>query len=289
MSGGARAGRRRGQPLAVLGVVLAGWVGLRVVLWEPVLAVDIGMSEIASTGAPTTSLATIAPPALTPAAKVPANPTPLVLSLSKHRSLLSDRAPRIPKKNSPSTGSGRAGFGGEAGAPFQFPQPREPMIPPRLAAGHQLMMLAALGQLPLPPLIAASQGWPTALPAPRRVSGEASRWSGDGWVLLRRGSDGLSAAPSASPAFGRYGASQAGAVLRYSLAPASPLRPQAHLRLTRALGGARGQGGASEAAAGFSGRPLAGVPLRLYGEGRVQRVGGVTRLRPAASPGALPH
>ena len=157
------------------------------------------------------------------------------------------------------------------------------MIQPRVAAGHQLMMLAALGQLPLPPLIAASQGWPTALPAPRRVSGEASRWSGDGWVLLRRGSDGLSAAPSASPAFARYGASQAGAVLRYSLAPASPLRPQAHLRLTRALVGARGRGGESEAAAGFSGRPLAGVPLRLYGEGRVQRVGGMTRLRPAAS------
>ena len=98
MSSGARTGRRRGQPLAVLGVVLAGWVGLRVVLWEPVLAVDLGMSEFASTGAPTASLATIAPPALTPAGKVPAYPTPLVLSLSKHRPLLSDRAPGLTKK-----------------------------------------------------------------------------------------------------------------------------------------------------------------------------------------------
>jgi len=134
-------------------------------------------------------------------------------------------------------------------------------------------MLAALGQLPLPPLIAASLGRPAAPAAARAVPG-ASRWSGDGWVLLRRGSDGIAAAPS----FARYGASQAGAVLRYALAPDSAVRPQAHLRLTRALVG----NGESEAALGLSLRPPGGLPLRLYGEARVQRVAGQTRLRPAA-------
>ena len=279
MNGAARGDRRRGQPLAVLGVVLAGWVALRVVLWEPALAVDAGQTAVAPARELAGSLAPVATPPLLSAREHPTNPEPLVLSLSKHCSLLRADCPEARRKSSPSTGSGRAANYSEVELQQTIVQPREPMIQPRVAAGHQLMMLAALGQLPLPPLLAASQGWPTALPAPQRVSDEASRWSGDGWVLLRRGSDGL----SASPAFGRYGASQAGAVLRYALAPASPLRPQAHLRLTRALVGARGQGGESEAAAGFSGRPLGGVPLRLYGEGRVQRVGGATRLRPAAS------
>ena len=272
--------RRRGQPLAMLGAVLAGWVALRVMLWEPTLAVEMELAA-APIRASDGTFAPVRSAAMEAGEEIPSNPTPLVLSLSKNRSLILDQVARLKKKSSPSTGSGRAVDGEHVGAPFSPPQTREPMIQPRVAAGHQLMMMAALGQLPLPPLlalsplIAAARGWPDALPPSRARPAMPSRWSGDGWVLLRRGSDGLTTAPS----FARYGASQAGAVLRYSLVPASPLRPQAHLRLTRALIGS----GEGEAAAGLSLRPPGGVPLRLYGEGRAQRVAGATRLRPAAS------
>lgn len=49
------------------------------------------------------------------------------------------------------------------------------------------------------------------------------RWSADGWLMLRGGGDGSLAAGSGAPA--TYGASQAGAVLRYRLAPRQPPSP----------------------------------------------------------------
>ena len=102
--------------------------------------------------------------------------------------------------------------------------------------------------------------------------GRGSRWSGDGWVLYRRGS-GTQAAAGLFPS---YGASQAGGVIRYALAPTSSRAPQAYLRASRAIDTAQ-----SEGAAGLSLRPLPGVPARLLAEARVQRDGGRTRLRPA--------
>ncbi len=266
--------RRRGQPLAVLGGVLAGWVALRVVLWEPTLAVEMELAA-APYRDPASASAPVRSAALDAGKDTLLDSTPLGLSRSQHRSLILGQVPRFEEQTSPLAGSGPAVDGEDIAATFSPPQPREPMIQPRVAAGHQLMMMAALGQLPLPPLLTAARSRPDALPPPRPSPAVPSRWSGDGWVLLRRGSDGMTTAPS----FARYGASQAGAVLRYSLVPASPARPQAHLRLTRALVGS----GEGEAAAGLSLRPPGGVPVRLYGEGRAQRVAGATRLRPAAS------
>ena len=101
----------------------------------------------------------------------------------------------------------------------------------------------------------------------------ASRWSVDGWLLLRK--DTTTSILSGLPSYGR---SQAGAVIRFSLAPSSPLRPQAYLRASAALAGASEH----EVAAGVSARPLAGVPLRLAVEARVGEMARGTRLRPAA-------
>lgn len=103
----------------------------------------------------------------------------------------------------------------------------------------------------------------------------ASRWSGDSWVLVRRGPGGITAAPS----FASYGGSQAGAVLRYALDPTRKAAPQAYVRLSRALANVR----EAEAAFGLSLRPLSALPARLLGEARFQRSGGRIRLRPAAS------
>lgn len=73
-----------------------------------------------------------------------------------------------------------------------------------------------------------------------------------------------------------YGASQAGAVLRYSLLPTSSLRPVAFLRGVQAL---RSQ--ETDIAAGVAVRPLAGVPVDAHLEMRASSRRGSTMLRPA--------
>ncbi len=113
---------------------------------------------------------------------------------------------------------------------------------------------------------------PFALVGREPPAGEA-RWSADGWVLLRP--EGGAGASGAAPA--TYGASQAGAVLRYRLAPGSGHRPALHLRASAALNGTREQ----DLALGFSARPLPAVPLVLGAELRAARQPAGTQLRPA--------
>jgi hypothetical protein len=105
-----------------------------------------------------------------------------------------------------------------------------------------------------------------------RRAANAERWTGDAWLLLRNGSSGPIAVSEPS-----YGRSQAGAVLGYRLAPSSGHRPTAYVRTTRALSGPR----ESEVAAGFTARPLAGVPLRVAGEVRVSEGPAGREVRPA--------
>ncbi|MDR2858597.1 MAG: hypothetical protein LBV50_12245, partial [Novosphingobium sp.] len=75
-----------------------------------------------------------------------------------------------------------------------------------------------------------------------------------------------------------YGASQAGGVIRYRLAPASALRPTAYLRSSAALNGSRER----EVALGLSVRPNAHVPLVVAAEARANSQLTGTHLRPAA-------
>jgi hypothetical protein len=99
-----------------------------------------------------------------------------------------------------------------------------------------------------------------------------TRWTGDSWLLLRNGSGDPIAAGEPS-----YGRSQAGAILRYRLAPSSGHRPLAYVRTTRALSGPR----EAEVAAGVAARPLAGVPVRVAGEVRVSEGPAGREVRPA--------
>jgi hypothetical protein len=100
----------------------------------------------------------------------------------------------------------------------------------------------------------------------------SSRWSADGWLLLRGDQ-----APALATGAAAYGGSQAGAVLRYGLAPASGRRPQAYVRVSGALGKSVRQ---NEAALGLMVRPLRGLPVAVLTEGRLQDQSGLTRLRP---------
>lgn len=99
------------------------------------------------------------------------------------------------------------------------------------------------------------------------------RWSSDSWVLWRdKGRPG-----AALVGGGTYGASQAGAVVRYRFAPGSRFDPRAYLRATSTLSPEY----EVEGAAGIAVRPLARVPLDIMVEGRVLHFFGDVRLRPS--------
>ena len=183
-------------------------------------------------------------------------------------------------------------------AVFQ-PMPLRPLqpvpitaVPVHMAASHQLMWMAALARMPLPAGLSAAANTPRVLAvpfysAPLSRSG-AKRWSADGWLLLRSGSGGA-LAPGAVPA--TYGASQAGAVLRYRLSPDSPYRPEVYARLATAIDAP----GDKEVATGLSVRPIPALPLRVMAEMRLADQSGTVRMRPAAmvvtevQPVQLPH
>ena len=119
-----------------------------------------------------------------------------------------------------------------------------------------------------------------AAPVPAGViwpegDGGEDRWSVSSWALWREGSRALPSTGAAAP---RYGASQAGAVLQYNLAPHSDFRPAAHMRVTRALL----PGGETELALGANLRPIPQLPARLHAEARAIRQGGDLQVRPSA-------
>ena len=250
------AAHRRGRPLAALGLVLGGWTVLRAVAWEPPFALPDAvfqrLVERASTIGPNDPRAAVADAGVVALETVRTRNSALGLPAALRRPTPAALLPLDREAHQPLAGSSAY-----------------------IAAGHQLLYLAALGRLPLPAALvgAATARAPLLQAAPPPL--RARRWSGDGWLLLREGSGGLTAA-AGSPA---YGASQAGGVLRYSLAPSSPRVPQAYLRLSRAIGGLDD----AEVAAGLSLRPLAAISVRLLGEARVQRSAGPPRVRPAAS------
>jgi hypothetical protein len=153
------------------------------------------------------------------------------------------------------------------------------------AVANQLLWMAVL-RSPLPMMLALPIAAP--LHPAGHESGGVSRWSADGWLLLRRGG---SASLATGPAPSTSGASQAGGVLRYRLGAAGGHRPAAYVRATAALNGS----GEREAALGLAARPLAGLPVSAAAELRATVRPGGARLRPAVTlvselPSfALPH
>ena len=268
--------RRRGQPLAVLGFVLAGWIGVRAAVWEP---------PFASIQAP--SAAEFAGTARGPSPASGAMEQGVAESVSAAlRSTRSYRESFAPLRPNRAVVEPALPLAGGAREPLALSGPLAPApappdaVTPHVAAAHQLLYLAALGRLPLPPGLALLATPPQRLIEPSGVppaglAAATARWSGDGWLLVRRGSGGLAAAAG----FPSYGASQAGAVIRFALAPNSPHAPQVYARVSRAIGGFD----EGELAAGLSARPFANLPVRLLGEARVQRGSNGTRVRPAAS------
>ena len=262
-----RVSRQRGQPLIALAGVMTLWTVARVAAWSLVTPVPVvhpaeirqsqaadaakiavkppvtraGAATAASLSVPA-AYPTWASPMIAPAEPLPTMLTPpaaAIIAPIPNISLPSDQTPAAPQPSSA-----------------------------RIAGGHQLMYLAALGQIQLPLAL---------IPRARAEAAQtlaANRWSADGWLLLRRNSG-----PASLAGLGRsYGASQVGAVLRYRIDRTSPLKPSLYLRATSALNGGHEQ----EAAFGFSARPIAALPLVALAEARVSRSAAGSHLRPAA-------
>lgn len=258
----------RGQPLVVLLLLIGGWVALRAVALDaaklPTAAPDVaGASAIGAVSAPAQNAA----PAFGRAPEMePDFVQPDFIPPSP-----AARAVLRPLPRSYRPGSIEFPF-----APLQGPRPaplpsRSPAaVPTHVSTAYQMQSMVP-ANLPLAPgLVARPVG-----PGPAQsASRKGSHWSADGWLLLRSGG---SVVPGSGFAPSSYGASQAGAVVRYRLAPASAYRPALYLRGSAALNGSRER----EVAFGISARPIAGVPLAMAAEARVNSQPGGTRLRPA--------
>lgn len=263
MTGAGEATRAaRGQPLLVLVAVLGGWSALRVALWQspfpPVLPARM-LAAVHRSEA--TALATAASRARAAArlslrrVKRPAALGPLDAS---------DSAPPPPL------------------SALAASSLSTPVIQARQLVGQQLLLAAALSRLKLPPQIASYFSASKAGARPALASANLqthrplvrpSRWSADGWLLLRRDSSGPLTAGEPS-----YGRSQDGAVLRYRLAPTSGHRPVVYARTTRALAGPT----ETEVAVGVAARPLKGLPVSIEGEVRAYDGPAGREVRPAA-------
>lgn len=264
--------RMRGGPLVLVAVLVGGWCSARVWAWEHPAALAAVIAQHGAAAAPPR-----APP---------------------HRARASRAAPSIAALY----GAGGAAHGGPAAA---YPDALGGMwvrhaAAPGYAPGVSRSRTARTtrgdrlpGVMPfLPPFTAApppggGDGAPPFSPAPARppaspLPGQLAarpaapgRWSLDGWAFWRHGSD---AAPISQGRVPVYGASQAGALLQYRLAPASRHDPRLYTRAYRALVTL----GESELALGGSLRPLPRLPVRVAGEVRYTDAAFFSAFRPAA-------
>lgn len=251
----------RGQPLVALLLVLGGWVTMRSILWEgtPSLAASLPPVDIvaASVDEPIVAAAYVEP------SPEQAREYSLVHMSSPNRR---GRALRSPPEV--------ADAATQRGYSPRRVSSLSPPSPALQATSWRLTEMARTAGLPLPRQMIATAAAPQAVAPAKTVSTDSpSRWSADAWALLR---EGTVAALGVGPA--TYGASQAGAVLRYRLAPTDPHRPAAYVRVTSALD----YGGDQEIAAGFLGRPITGLPVVAAAELRAGRLAGRTMVRPAA-------
>lgn len=249
MTAGSHKARARGGPLVMLAILVGGWSAARAVWWDNPFPRLV----------PGRDLAPLVNPPTTTFAAAPERPSAGTLPITSDA--LNWRA-----------GASRSGGSvGEVPPTHHLPW----LAVPRGLAGDSAVMAGV--EAGLPP---GHSDWPAAAPfLPTRPAvpapAPAERWSVDAWAFWRQGSN---AAPISQGRVPIYGASQAGAVLQYRLAPASPRDPRLYARAYRALV----RRGESELALGASARALERVPLRLAGEVRYTDGAFSDQFRPAA-------
>ena len=311
-----------GQPLRAVALLLGGWIALRL-LWpdalseRPVPATGNSPARVAGerpsstvplfATAPVGASAPMRPPTraattryLPDGASLPwlAAPQPqperpdlarpaAATSFPSRRASPDPEAPPRPAGSAmldgPAMQGGSAVQGGRIGPPSlpargamlrRLPRPGAQT---RLAAAYALLARARYGLDPF----ASPPGRGLAVPLPLDPP-EPPRLSGEGWLFLR---DDRARVPIGGP--GRYGGSQAAALLRWRLTD----RPTHVTAFARTTGAGRG---AAEVAVGVSLSPFGKVPVSLAIERRLARAGGdatatyaVLAPRPRQLPGGF--
>jgi hypothetical protein len=244
-----------GQPLAALLLMLGGWIAVRCLLW------DTAMLAPGLPGEPAMAAPFAGPVALA----------------SPEKSLSGYAAPSYADVEAPISIPDWSHAAPQGAYRFAIGQPPRRVVG-RIRRPFALLPAGYVGtdfaELPLraPPARTA----PAAAPfqPPSREVERRQRWSVDSWVLLRGGAgSGLSNGPVPST----YGASQAGAVLRYRLFPESRHRPAAYFRTTSALTASSER----EMALGIAARIVPSIPVVAQAEVRATSVPFGTLIRPA--------
>ena len=257
----------RGQPVIALAMILTMWIAVRVTL----IAVE------GDAAARTRQIAGHTQP---PRMGAPGPQPGMPLVPDQHNAGLATLAvPYVPRRAA--AGAARRPAGGSAAA-FGHQGARQEVV-------FALRPASTAGGAP-PAVDAEPHGGGAEfagprlsdLPAPRQQDGEPPRgepqprlrrWYADSWLLVRSGNQ----PPALSARAAAYGGSQAGAVLRYGIAPASALRPQVYLRASAAVATQERQ---NEAALGLMVRPVRRLPIAVLGEWRLQAQSSQIRTRP---------
>lgn len=251
----ARSNPARGRPLIVLAAMLLGWIGMRFALW----------------------------PQDTLQALERALPSGLLAEMTESPKPQMPASIRAPSVSARSIQPSRFRFARWDNAPLAPPMPvfmRAIGQPAEQVAAHDLLWIAAVtrGEYGYPaPAIASNLG-PARSVHHKRVpevlaeKGTPDRWTFDSWLLWRPVSRGTAAVAPAA-----YGASQAGALISYRLAPGIRWAPRVYARATGFPEGASNP----ELAAGVSVNPIAGLPVRAQVELRARERSGRAELRPA--------
>jgi hypothetical protein len=249
MRPGNGARRRRGEPLAALALLLVGWTGARMILWQSPFA-----------------------PPFIPAAATPAELAAGTLSQRESKWLpTQDSAPmdfdqvalhppvlELPI-HMPAPG---AAWSKTSDLPFSTMQ-QWPSTVSQFGQSEHVMVRARTPKFAEPATITNPQ------------SSNEDRWRFDSWFAWRSGSGiPLLASGARAPS---YGGTQAGAAARDDHASGAH-HPAVHVRATYAPD--RPQ--QAELAAGAGLRPLVRIPVRVIAEARLTRSEGRTEARPAA-------
>ena len=251
----------RGAPLAMIGVLLAAWVGGRALLWQSPFAAAEALL-------PTPSGPFAAADPQPPAGRV----TDAFLPDMARVSADGERRAAAPRAARPVRGDG---------ALMLLASGLAVGMEPGLASAHQVLWRAAMRTRLAPEARGIARSAETSSPpflpsmAPPAGAVAAGRWSVDAWGFWRQGSN---AAPIAQGRVPIYGASQVGAVLQYRIAPGSGRDPRLYARAYRALV----RRGESELALGASARPMRQVPVRVFAEMRLTDGAFRSEIRPAA-------
>ena len=235
--------RRRGEPLAALVLLLAGWAGARAMLWESPF--DSAIPIIGGVAAKGGALAIAK-------ASVPGLPDMM----------------QVNEKVRPVDADGRSVLAGQTA------------VPPRDADLLSISEVAFSPLLSALPATKSSLDRPSAAPSfapvslPLSQASSSRRWHVDSWIAWRAGSGLPSIATGSRPP--SYGGTQVGAVVRFDLAE-SRNRPAIYARATYAPD----RPPQTDLAAGVGVRPIATVPVRVMAEVRATRFERETEVRPA--------